>query len=156
MTTNARRVIAFDFGLKRIGVATGQTLTGTTQMLAPLPARDGVPDWPAVEKLLKEWQPNMLLVGIPLAIDGSELSVTPNARKFMNRLHGRFGLPVQGVDERVTTKEARQQLFDHGGYKLLQNQSVDSLAAELMLQQWLHTQTQHNANQISARDKDTP
>ncbi len=78
------------------------------------------------------------MVGIPLAIDGSELSVTPNARKFMNRLHGRFGLKVEAVDERITSKEARQQLFDYGGYKTLQQQSVDSLAAELMLQQWLH------------------
>lgn len=136
--STATRIVAFDFGLKRIGVATGQTLTGTTQMLAPITARDGIPDWVVLEKLLKEWQPDLLLVGIPLAIDGSELSVTPNARKFMNRLHGRFGLPVHGVDERVTTKEARQQLFEHGGYKLLKNQSVDSLAAELMLQQWLH------------------
>jgi len=136
--TAATRIVAFDFGLKRIGVATGQTLTGTTQMLAPIAARDGIPDWLVLEKLLKEWQPDLLLVGIPLAIDGSELSVTPNARKFMNRLHGRFGLPVHGVDERVTTKEARQQLFEHGGYKLLKSQSVDSLAAGLMLQQWLH------------------
>jgi putative holliday junction resolvase len=138
MTDTTQRLLAFDFGLKRIGVATGQTLTGTTQMLAPLPARDGQPDWASIEKLLKEWRPDLLLIGIPLAIDGSELSVTPNARKFMNRLHGRFGLPVQGIDERITTKEARQQLFDYGGYKALQNQSVDSLAAELMLQQWLH------------------
>ena len=136
----ATRIVAFDFGLKRIGVATGQTLTGTTQMLAPIAARDGIPDWGVLEKLMKEWQPDLLLVGIPLAIDGSDLSVTPNARKFMNRLHGRFGLPVQAVDERVTSKEARQQLFEHGGYKLLKNQSVDSLAAELMLQQWLHEQ----------------
>jgi putative Holliday junction resolvase len=136
----ATRIVAFDFGLKRIGVATGQTLTGTTQMLAPIAARDGIPDWGVLEKLMKEWQPDLLLVGIPLAIDGSELSVTPNASKFMNRVHGRFGLPVQAVDERVTSKEARQQLFEHGGYKLLKSQSVDSLAAELMLQQWLHEQ----------------
>ena len=140
MADATTRVLAFDFGLKRIGVATGQTLTATTQMLAPIAARDGIPDWTLVEKLLKEWRPDLLLVGIPLSIDGSELSVTPNARKFMNRLHGRFGLPVRGVDERITTKEARQQLFEHGGYKLLKNQSVDSLAAELMLQQWLHEQ----------------
>ncbi len=138
MNATTVRLLAFDFGLKRIGVATGQTLTGTTQMLAPLPARDGIPDWLAIEKLLKEWQPDLLLIGIPLAMDGSDLSVTPNARKFMNRLHGRFGLPVQAVDERATSKEARQQLFEYGGYKTLQHQSVDSLAAELMLQQWLH------------------
>lgn len=135
-----QRIMAFDFGLKRIGVATGQPITGTTQMLAPIAARDGQPDWTVVEKLLKEWQPDLLLVGIPLAADGSDLSVTPNARKFMNRLHGRFGLPVQPVDERVTSKEARQQLFEYGGYKTLKSQSVDSLAAELMLQQWLHEQ----------------
>ncbi len=138
MTAKITRILAFDFGLKRIGVATGQTITGTAQMLSPLAARDGQPNWDAVQKLIKEWQPDLLLVGIPLALDGSELSVTANARKFMNRLHGRFGLPVQGVDERVSTKEARQQLFDYGGYKKLQEHSIDSLSAEIILQQWLN------------------
>lgn len=128
--------MAFDFGLKRIGVAVGTRLTGTSQMLAPLNAKDGQPDWLIVEKLLKEWRPEKLLIGIPLAIDGSPLSVTPNAKKFMNRLHSRFGIPVLGIDERVTSKEARQQLFEYGGYKKLQQQSVDSLSAELMLQQY--------------------
>lgn len=130
------RIMAFDFGLKRIGVAVGTRLTGTSQMLAPLSAKDGQPDWLIVEKLLKEWRPEKLLIGIPLAIDGSPLSVTPNAKKFMNRLHSRFGIPVQGIDERVTSKEARQQLFEYGGYKKLQQHSVDSLSAELMLQQY--------------------
>lgn len=147
VSKSPQRLMAFDFGLKRIGVAVGQPVTGTTQMLTPLAARDGQPDWNAVEKLLKDWQPDLLLIGIPLAMDGSELSVTPNARKFMNRLHGRFGLPVQAVDERITSKEARQQLFDYGGYKTLQNQSVDSLAAELMLQQWLHERAKSNEQQ---------
>lgn len=131
-----KRLIAFDFGLKRIGVAVGTVATGTSQMLPPLAARDGQPDWHQIEKLFKEWQPDLLLVGIPLDMDGKDLSVTPNARKFMNRLHGRFGLKVEPVDERVTSKEARQQLFDYGGYKTLQSQSVDSLSAELMLQQY--------------------
>ena len=131
-----KRIIAFDFGLKRIGVAVGTAATGTSQMLSPLAARDGQPDWHQIEKLLKEWQPDLLLVGIPLDMDGKDLSVTPNARKFMNRLHGRFGIKVEPVDERVTSKEARQQLFDYGGYKTLQSQSVDSLSAELMLQQY--------------------
>ncbi|QGX40025.1 Holliday junction resolvase RuvX [Permianibacter aggregans] len=131
-----KRIIAFDFGLKRIGVAVGTVATGTSQMLSPLAARDGQPDWHQIEKLFKTWQPDLLLVGIPLDMDGKDLSVTPNARKFMNRLHGRFGLKVEPVDERVTSKEARQQLFDYGGYKTLQSQSVDSLSAELMLQQY--------------------
>jgi putative Holliday junction resolvase len=142
MNSTFTRILAFDFGLKRIGVATGQTITGTTQMLSPLSAREGQPDWDLVQKLLREWQPQLLLVGVPLAIDGSDLSVTPNARKFIKRLQGRFGLPVLGVDERVSTKEARQQLFDYGGYKKLQQHSVDSLAAELILQQWLNEQAQ--------------
>lgn len=131
-----KRIIAFDFGLKRIGVAVGTVATGTSQMLSPLAALDGQPDWHQIEKLFKTWQPDLLLVGIPLDMDGKDLSVTPNARKFMNRLHGRFGLKVEPVDERVTSKEARQQLFDYGGYKTLQSQSVDSLSAELMLQQY--------------------
>lgn len=139
--TPVRRLLAFDFGLKRIGVAVGTRQTGTTQMLTPLAANEGQPDWDKVNRLLGEWKPDRLLVGIPLAIDGSELSVTPNARKFMNRLHGRFGIPVEAIDERVSTKEARQQLFDYGGYKKLQQHSVDSLVAELLLQQWFNAQT---------------
>lgn len=139
------RIIAFDFGLKRIGVAVGTSATGTSQMLAPLPARDGQPNWDDIGKLFKEWQPGLLLIGIPLDMDGNDLSVTPNARKFMNRLHSRFGLPVKAMDERVTSKEARQQLFEHGGYKTLKNQSVDSLSAELMLQQYFSEQPNRDA-----------
>lgn len=130
--------MAFDWGSKRIGLAVGQPLTGTAEALAPVAARDGQPDWDQLGKRLQEWQPELLLVGIPLDMDGGELSVTPLARKFMNRLQGRFGLPVLGIDERLSTKEARQQLFDYGGYRKLGEHSIDSLAAELLLQQWFN------------------
>lgn len=132
-------LLAFDFGMKRIGVAVGQSLTGTASPLAPLSARDGQPDWGQVEKLLAEWAPARLVVGLPLNMDGSEQPLTAAARRFAGRLHGRFGLPVDSIDERLSTKAVREELFSRGGYRELQKKSVDSRAACLILESWFET-----------------
>ena len=90
-------VICFDFGLRQIGVATGNTLVETTQPLDVLGAKDGVPDWQALEKLVKEWRPDLLVVGDPLNMDGSESELCLRARKFARRLEGRLGISVETV-----------------------------------------------------------
>lgn len=132
------QVIGFDFGTHSIGVAVGQTITGTASPLAALKAKDGQPNWDAVEKLIKEWQPEFLVVGLPLNMDGTEQPLTDLARKFANRLHGRFGIQVVLQDERLTTVAAKETLFDRGGYKQLQKGKVDSAAAQLILEDYFN------------------
>lgn len=134
------QILAFDFGLARIGVAVGQTITGTANPLETLKAKHGIPDWLQVEKVIKEWQPELLLIGEPFNMDSSDQSITKLARKFANRLHGRFGLPFQMFDERLTSASAREEIFEFGGYKKLKKTQIDSIAAALILESWFSNQ----------------
>jgi putative holliday junction resolvase len=129
-------LIAFDFGMKRIGVAIGQTVTQTARPLDTIQAKDGVPNWAAVTKLIKKWLPDALVVGIPLNMDGSDQAITHHAREFADMLGEHFQIPVHEMDERLTTKDARERLFAQGGYKALQDGQVDRVAAQLILQNW--------------------
>lgn len=132
--------LSFDFGTKSIGVAIGQRLTGTARPLNALKAQDGIPDWNRIEALLKEWQPERVVVGLPLNMDGSEQPLTTRARKFANRLHGRFGVQVDLHDERLSTVEARAELFERGGFRALSKGNVDSLSAVIILESWFENQ----------------
>ncbi|EYU16319.1 Holliday junction resolvase RuvX [Photorhabdus luminescens] len=131
-----RTIMAFDFGTRSIGAAIGQEITGTARALTSFKATDGIPNWQQIEKLLQEWQPDLVIVGLPLNMDGTEQLVTAQARKFANRLHGRFGVQVQLQDERLTTVEARAHLFDRGGYKALSKGKVDATSAVIILESW--------------------
>ncbi len=131
-------MLAFDFGLVQIGVAVGNTLLRSTQPLAILRAREGIPDWQALEQLVREWQPDLLLVGDPLNMDGSDSALCERARKFARRLHGRLGLPVIMVDERLTSFEAKQVSREQGHKGNYKRRPIDSQAAELVLQSWLN------------------
>ena len=137
MNSPVRSVLAFDFGLVQIGVAVGNTLLRTTQPLAILRAREGVPDWHAVDLLVRDWQPDLLVVGDPLNMDGSASALCERARKFARRLHGRLGLPVEMVDERLTSFEAKQISREQGHRGDYKRRPMDSQAAELVLQSWL-------------------
>ncbi|SRR5579883_2707223 len=137
MTTLTPRIlIGFDFGMKRIGVAIGQTITQTARPLDTIQAKDGIPHWDAITKLIKKWLPDALVVGIPLNMDGTPQAISQDARQFAQSLRERFHLPVYEEDERLTTKDAREQLFTQGGYKALQDGQVDRVAAQLILQNW--------------------
>lgn len=131
--------MAFDYGLKNIGVAYGQSLTGTANELKPLPARDGVPQWDQVQLLLREWQPQHLLVGLPLNMDGTDSELCARARKFANRLNGRFGLPVSLHDERLSTRMAKTEAHDRGHHGHYASAPIDSIAARLILESWLES-----------------
>jgi len=133
--------LAFDFGTRSIGVAYGQSLTGTARELAPLPAKDGQPDWNQLQKLLGEWQPHQLLVGLPLNMDGSESEFGARARKFGQRLHGRTGLPVELVDERLSTRAAKEEAFERGHKGNYAQDPVDSIAARIILEDWLRARS---------------
>jgi putative Holliday junction resolvase len=127
----------FDFGLKRIGVAVGQGLTRTASPLSTLYAQQGEPDWQLVQKLVQQWAPQALIVGFPLTIDGKKLYTSRLARAFAKKLADRFELPVHLVDERLSTIEAKAHLFERGGYRKIKNTEVDSIAACIILEQWL-------------------
>lgn len=129
--------LGFDFGYKRIGVAVGQSITARAQPLKPLQAQRGVPDWMQMKQLIQQWSPQALIVGVPRCIDDKPLYTTEAARKFAKQLADKFFLPIYQVDERLTTVEARSTLFEQGGYRKLKAVSVDSIAACLILEQWL-------------------
>ncbi|HFE37163.1 MAG TPA: Holliday junction resolvase RuvX [Gammaproteobacteria bacterium] len=135
---NIITLLGFDFGLKKIGVAVGKTVTGIASPLQRLDARDGAPQWGSIQQLIAEWQPQLLVVGYPLHMDGSEQEITKAAKRFGNRLAGRFQLPVVWVDERLSSYEAEQYLF--GSKKNAQNDklNLDSISAKLIIEQWLN------------------
>lgn len=128
--------LAFDYGLRNIGVAVGQSVTSTASELSPLKARDGVPDWEQVASLLAEWRPAQLVVGLPLNMDGSESELSQRARKFANRLHGRFGVVVSLMDERLSSVEAKAEAAGRGHRGDYGRKPVDSIAARLILESW--------------------
>lgn len=129
-------LLAFDFGMKRIGVAVGQTVTQTASPLNTIQAKEGAPHWETITKLIKKWQPDALIVGIPLNMDGTPQPISQKARAFAKALQSHYQITVIEMDERLTTKDAREQLFTAGGFKALQDGQVDRVAAQLILQNW--------------------
>ncbi len=132
------QVMAFDFGTSRIGLAIGQTLTGTTSPLSPISANDGIPNWEQLTSIINEWQPDAIVVGIPLNFDGSISDMAYRARKFANRLHERYKTPCFLMDERLSTAEAKEIHFAQGGSDDFKNESVDGIAAQLILESWFN------------------
>lgn len=135
-----KQALSFDYGIKRIGVAVGQTITGTASPLHPLKAKDGIPNWQEIEALIKEWQPDILLVGLPLNMDGTESDMSKRARKFANRLHGRFGKPFEMVDERLSSEEIKYDLRDQGIHDFGAH-SVDGMVAKILFESWVAQQS---------------
>ena len=126
-------VLGFDFGRRRIGVAVGQGITASARPLTTLTSRDDRIDFEAIGRLIGEWQPQALVVGLPLNTDGSEHDLTRRARRFRNQLAGRYNLPVHLVDERLTSVEAERQ---RPGYRRGAKGEIDRIAAQIILQSW--------------------
>ncbi len=134
-------VLGFDFGLKRIGVAIGQTITATASPVTTLKTQqNGAMPWPAIADLIKQWQPHALLVGLPRNMDGTDTSITHDVRRFIAELSTRFNLPIHEVDERLTSKEACSRLQDQGKYNFENKEAVDQIAAQIIIEAWLHEQ----------------
>ena len=129
--------LAFDFGLRRIGVAVGQTITQSANPLPVLLAEKGEPDWQLVVQLIAQWHPTVLIVGLPYKMEGGEQAISFAARKFAQKLKTQFNLPVHLVDERFTTREAKSQLRSSG--VKLNDVSTDSFAAKLILESWMRS-----------------
>ena len=127
--------LGFDYGTQRIGVAFGQSLTGTAQRVCVLKARDGIPDWDQIEALIGEWKPNLFVVGIPYNLDGSESELMVRAIKFANRLNGRFHKPSYSMDERLSSVEAAElAVEENSGAK--KRAAIDDIAAQIILENW--------------------
>lgn len=122
-------VMAFDFGLRKIGIAVGQPVTATASPLTVIKASDGIPDWKAIGHLIDEWQPILFVVGLPLNMDDSESEMSRLAEKFARRLHGRFNIPYEMMDERLTSFEAGSTSRDA-------DKPLDHLAAKLILESY--------------------
>src|SRR5271169_1740590 len=127
-------LLAFDFGTKRIGVAVGNSISGTAQPLTTLHGEQNVQRFAAIESLIREWQPAALVVGLPCNDDGSPHEMTHLCRRFANRLKGRFDLPVILVDERYTSAAASSQLNEAGIRGIKQKPLLDQIAAQQILQ----------------------
>ncbi len=139
-SVSAATVLGFDFGLRYIGVAVGQTVTGTANPLETLKARQGEPIWDRIAGLIDHWRPSVLMVGVPLTASGAEQPITQAARRFAENLGVHFALPVLMIDERYTTLEAKQDLFERGGFRALKKSRIDAWSAKIItengLRQW--------------------
>lgn len=133
----AQTLLGFDYGRKRIGVAVGQRLTCSATALTTIRARDGKPDWAAISRLLEEWKPDALVVGIPYHMDDTEQEMTRAAQRFSRQLQGRYHLPVHCAEERLTSYVVESGLKDKAGQT-----EIDPLSAQIILQDWLQQHTQ--------------
>ncbi|OGT32252.1 MAG: hypothetical protein A2W28_01530 [Gammaproteobacteria bacterium RBG_16_51_14] len=122
-------LLCFDFGEKRIGVAVGQTITGTASPLATVNVNKHIPDWDSITHLVNSWQPASLVVGMPLTMYGSRQEMSEAAARFIRQLEGRYHLPVFEIDERLSTYEGKQRLGS--------SWNVDPVAAQVILETWL-------------------
>ncbi|NJD31258.1 MAG: Holliday junction resolvase RuvX [Gammaproteobacteria bacterium] len=133
-------LLAFDYGTRRIGVAVGQTTTGTASPAGIIHVGQS-PDWAALERSVREWSPTRLVVGLPYNMDGTETVLTGACRAFAGELTRRFGLPVELVDERLTSAAAQAELRDarRSGARArrVRPEDVDANAARLILETWL-------------------
>lgn len=148
----SRTLLGFDYGLERIGVAVGQELTGTANALTTIRASDGKPDWDAIRRLIEQWQPDAVVVGLPVNMDGTYHELTYRAKRFGNQLHGRYNLRAYFVDERLSSLEAERLLKEQRGKRKAGQMTgkskpsrrhagdIDKMAARVILETWLAQQ----------------
>lgn len=137
-----RTLLGFDYGSKRIGVAVGQEFTRSAQALRTLHNTHSGPDWPAISELIKEWQPDLLVVGLPRNMDDSPHPLAASALNFGKQLEQRYNLPVAWIDEKLSSVEAGERLAQSGISRAGKRDkaNIDKLAAEIILQTWLNSQ----------------
>lgn len=140
MPEAVQTVLAFDFGLKRIGIAAGDTLTAKASPRPAAPVGRGGPDWSAIEREVRSLKPARLVVGAPYNVDGTAGALLPNVRRFARELEHRFALPVSLVDERFSSLEASAALKARrsaGERRRTRPADIDSAAAAVILERWL-------------------
>ncbi len=130
--------LAFDFGTQRIGVAFGQSVTGTASAVTVLKAQDGQPRWNEMAQLVEQWKPDVFLVGLPYNIDGTVSELLGRAEKFARRLQERFDKPCYGMDERLSSREAIERLVEANTAKTVKKTAIDHIAAQIILENWFN------------------
>ena len=135
-TTQAKTIMAFDFGTQKMGMAVGQALIESATPLALFLMKDGIPQWENLLKIIKQHQPQLFLVGLPLNMDDSESELSTRARKFARRLRHQSNINTLMVDERLTTREARDELDHYQAQGRGKKLAADSLAAALLIESW--------------------
>lgn len=134
-------ILCFDFGLRRIGVAIGQTATFTANSLETVSHRQK-PDWPAIDRLVAEWKPSLLLVGLPLGAEGDETDMCRHARSFGQKLKKRYSLDTQFADERLSSRAAEERFAQgraSGAFRRKDAGRLDAMAAQVILESWLES-----------------
>lgn len=138
----SRTLLGFDYGRKRIGVASGEELTGSSTPLDTVTVTVNGPDWPHIERLIRDWRPALLIVGLPMNMDGTEHAMSAAARVFAEQLGTHSQLPVELVDERLSSLAAEEMISEQrrGGRikKGRAKAAIDQVAASVILQTWLN------------------
>ena len=129
-------IMSFDFGTQKMGMAVGQAMIESATPLALFPMKDGIPNWDELLKIVKQHQPNLFLVGLPLNMDDSESELSARARKFARRLRHQTNIETWMIDERLTTREARESLEHYQSKGQAKRLSADSLAAAILIENW--------------------
>jgi putative Holliday junction resolvase len=142
-------VLAFDYGEKRIGVAVGETILKTAHALTTIAAEENEIKFTQIGQLITEWRPSLLVVGLPTHMDGTPHTMTQFAKKFAQRLEGRFNLPVMMMDERLSSAEAAQNLREAGIASSKQKAMIDAVAAQSILQSYFDELTSNALNNPS-------
>lgn len=129
-------ILAFDFGTQKMGMAVGSSLIDSATPLSLFPMKDGIPNWDELLKIVKQHQPNLFLVGLPLNMDDTESELSTRARKFARRLRHQTNIETLMVDERLTTREARDELEHYQAQGRAKKLAADSVAAALFIESW--------------------
>lgn len=135
MPDNNITALGFDFGTSWIGTAVGQSRTQTASPLKPIRNMNSRPDWEGISELIRQWQPDRLIVGLPLTMNGENTDVTERTKRFGRQLEGRFRIKTEFIDERLTTREA-WQIVQHKASQHVSKRDIDSIAAVLITETW--------------------
>ena len=138
--TKITTVLGIDYGLKRIGIATGQTITGSASPVTTLNQLNGSPDWMAIEKLIDQWKPQALIVGMPYYLDGKENEMTKVVETFCLELEQRFAIPIFKINEALSSYEAEEILKTKTKIGKHNKHEIDKMAAAIIVQNWLDQQ----------------
>ena len=145
-------VLAFDFGQKRIGVAVGESMLAQAHPLTTIRSEGNLERFAVIAALLDEWHPARLVVGLPVGLDGVPHAMTARCTRFANQLRGRFGLPVDYAEERLTSVEAEERLRENGFTGRGVKEHVDAMAAQIILQCYFEHAIAPQTENIAAQD----